>query len=59
MLKIKNLHPGILIVRLARGQVLEMQPDTVAYVNETEITDSKKAMNLVQQNKLKIIKAGQ
>lgn len=58
MIKIKNLHPGILVVRLTRGQVLEMQPDTVAFVADDEVLKSEKAMDLVNQNKLKIISAG-
>lgn len=57
MLTIKNLHSGILIVRLARGQVLELQPDAIKMIPEDEILNSQKAMHLVESNKLKIFHA--
>ncbi len=58
MVKIKNLHPGILVVRLTSGHAMELQPDEVAVVEEDEILKSEKAMQLVEEKKLKLIRAG-
>ncbi|OQY28594.1 MAG: hypothetical protein B6244_06715 [Candidatus Cloacimonetes bacterium 4572_55] len=59
MLKIKNVHPGILIVRFFGGWVLEMKPEASEFVPEDEILKSEKAMQLVDQGKLKLIKSGE
>lgn len=58
MVKIKNLHPGILVVRTARGQVLEMQPEAVHFIDEAQITGSASAIKLIEAKKLKLVRSG-
>ena len=55
MVKIKNLHPGILVVRLANGQVLELQPNAGHVLPKEDITGSEKAMALIAENKLQMV----